>query len=114
MHVLAPLYAFFTPFGCFGGGGVPRVLGHNLLMEFSNPRSSKMEFSETEFFYILTIHNDQVSYIKHVVDPLYWFFFYRIRVSGGGGGVPRGLGHNLLMQFSNPGSSKMKMSDHPK
>ena len=28
-HVLAPLYVFFTLFGCVaGGGGVPRGLGH--------------------------------------------------------------------------------------
>ena len=42
-HVLAPFYVFFTLFGCWGGRGLPRGLGHNLLMQFSSPRSSKME-----------------------------------------------------------------------
>ena len=46
---------------CGWGGGVPRGLGHNLLMQFSSLCSSKMEISETDFFYILTIHNDQIS-----------------------------------------------------
>ena len=32
--------------------------------------------------------------------------FHGIWVFGGGGGVPRGLGHNLLMQLSSLGSSK--------
>ena len=27
--------------------------------------------SETDFFHILTIHNDQISYANHVLDPLY-------------------------------------------
>ena len=46
------------------GAGVPRGLGHNLLMQFSSLYSSKMGTSETDFFNILTIHNDQISYVK--------------------------------------------------
>ena len=49
-HVLDPFCVFFTLFGCLGGGGVPRGLGHNLLMQFSNLGSSKVEISETIFF----------------------------------------------------------------
>ena len=45
-HVLAPFYVFFTLFGCWGGGGLPRGLGRNLL----RLNSSKMEISETDFF----------------------------------------------------------------
>ena len=78
-------------------------LGHNLLMQFSSLGSSKMEISKTDFFDILTIQNDQISYVKHVLAPLY-VFFTLFGVGGGGGALPRGLGHNLLMQFS--GSSK--------
>ena len=33
-----------------------------------------MEISETNFFDTLTIHNDQMPYVKHVLDPLYVFF----------------------------------------
>ena len=72
-HVLAPLYVFSTLFGCWGEGGSPRGLGHNLLMQFSSLGSSKMEISETDFFDTLTIQNDQISYVKHVLAPLYVF-----------------------------------------
>ena len=88
-HVLAPLYVFFTPFGCWGGGGgLPRGIGHNLLMQFSRLSGSKMEISETDFFDTLTIQKDEISYVKHVLAPLYVFF----TLSGcwGGGGAPKG------------------------
>ena len=72
-HVLAPFYVFFTLFG-WVGGGLPRGLGHNLLMQFSRLSSSKMEISETDFFDTLTIQNDQISYVKHALAPLYVVF----------------------------------------
>ena len=38
----------FSPYlGVFFGGGLPRRLGHSMLMHFS---SSKLEISETDFF----------------------------------------------------------------
>ena len=69
-----------------GGGGLPRGLGHDLLMQFYSLGSSKMEISETDFFFdILTMHDDQISYVMHVLAPLYVFFtLFR------GGGVPMG------------------------
>ena len=67
-------------------------------MQFSSLGSSKMEISETDFFDTLTIQNNQVSYVKHVLAPLYVFF--TLFGAWGGGGLPRGLGHNLLLQFS--------------
>ena len=78
-HVLAPFYVFFTVFGCLGGGGVgggaPKgSRAHNLLMQFSRLSTSKMEISETDFFDTFTIQNDQISYLKHVLAPLYVFF----------------------------------------
>ena len=57
-----------------GGGGLPRGPGHNLLIHFSSLGSSEMEISETDFSDILTIQNDQISYVKHVLAPLYVFF----------------------------------------
>ena len=75
-------------------------------MQFSNLSSSKLEVSETDLFHILTIRNDQTSYVKHVLAPPYVFLHYLV-VGGGGGGLPRGLGHNLLMQFPSLGSSRM-------
>ena len=92
-----------------GGGGLPRGLGYNLLMQLSSLGSSKMETSKTDFSDILTIQNHQISYIKHVLAPLY-VFFTRFGCLGGGGGLPRGLGYNLLMQLSSLGSSKMETS----
>ena len=58
---------------------------------------------------ILTIHNDQISYVKHVSDPLYVFFtlFWCLEA----GRLPRGLGHNLLMQFSTLYHSTMEISE---
>ena len=76
-----PMQSMFLPFFiCFslylgvGGGGLPRGVGHNLLMQFSSLGSPKMEISETDFFNILTIQNNQISYVKHVLDPLCVFF----------------------------------------
>ena len=108
-HVLAPRYVFFTLFGCWGGGGLPRGIGHNLLMQFSRLSSSKMEISETDFFDTLTIQKDQISYVKHVLAPRYVFF--TLFGCWGGGGLPRGTGHNLLMQFSRLGNPKMEISE---
>ena len=88
-HVLAPLYAFFTLFGCWGEGGLRRGLGHNLLMQFFRLGSSKMENFKTDFFDNLTIQDDQISYAKHVVAPLYAFFTL-FGCWGGGGGAPKG------------------------
>ena len=83
-------------------------VGHNLLMQFSSLGSSKMNVSETDFFDTLTIQNDEISYGKHFLAPLYVFFIlFGCSWGGGGGGLPRGLGHNLLVQFSSLGSSKM-------
>ena len=86
-HVLAPLYAFFTLFGCWGEGGAPKgSRAHNLLMQFFRLGCSKMENSKTDFFDNLTIQNDQISYAKHVVAPLYAFFTLFGCLGGGGGG----------------------------
>ena len=65
-------------------------------MQLSSLGSSKMEISETDFLDILTIQNDQISYVKHVLAPLY-VFFTLFGCGGGAGGLPRGLGHNLLL-----------------
>ena len=98
----------FSPYLGMGGGGLPRGLGHNLLMQFSSLSSSKMELSEADFFDALTIQNDQISCVRHILAPLYVFFnLFGCVCGGGGGGLPKGLGHNLLMQFSSLGSSRM-------
>ena len=65
-----------------------------------------MDISKTDFIDTVTIQNDQISYVKHVLAP-FLLFFYPFSVLGGAGWLPMGLGHNVLMQFCSPGSSKM-------
>ena len=60
--------------GWRGGGGSPKGLVHNLLMQFFNPDSSKIEVFETCFFDIVTTQNDISSYAKHVLGRIYVFF----------------------------------------
>ena len=68
------------------GGGLPRGLGHNLIMQFSNLGSSKMVISESDFFDFLTIQNDKISYVKHVFAPLHVSFTLFGCVGGGSQG----------------------------
>ena len=79
---------------------------HNLLMQFFNPDSSKIEVFETCFFDIVTTQNDISSY---VLGRIYVFSPYLGIRWGGGGGAPKGRVHNLLMQFFTPDSSKMEV-----
>ena len=61
------------------------------------------------FFDIVTTYNDEICYVKHVLDPLCVFF----TLFGLGGGGTKGCrAHNLLMQFSGLGSSKMSYVKH--
>ena len=66
-----PSLCVFHPIWVFWGeGGLPKGLGHNVLMQFSSLGSSIMEISKTDFFDIMAIHNDQISDVKHVLAPL--------------------------------------------
>ena len=67
---------------------VGKGMGHNLLIQFSTLGSSKMEISETVFFKILIIYNDETSHVKHVLDPL-------PPCTTGGGPLSRGRGAEL-------------------
>ena len=48
--------------------------GHNLLMQFFTPDSSKIEVSETCFFDIVTTQYDHPRYVKHVSGRIYVLF----------------------------------------
>ena len=87
-HVLGRIYVFFTLFGYWvrWGGGVPKGLVHNLLMQFFTLGSSKIEVFEIYFIDIVTTHNDHPRYVKHVLGHIYVFFTFR------GGGVSQGIG----------------------
>ena len=81
---------------------------HNLLMQFFIPDRSKIQVFETCFFDIVTTQNDHPSYVKHVLGCIYVFstlFGYWV----GGGGPPKGLVRNLLMQFFSLGSPKIEV-----
>ena len=82
--------------------------GHNLLMQFFTPDSSKIEVSETCFFDIVTTQYDHPRYVKHVLGRIY-VFFTLFGYWVGGGGSPKGLVHNLLMQFFTLDSSKIEV-----
>ena len=93
-----PSLCVLSPY--LGVEGVPSGLGHNLLMQFSSLGSSKMEISETDFFDILIIQNDQISYVKHVLAPLDVFFtLFGCFFLGGGGGCQGGWGTTRLCSF---------------
>ena len=97
------LFVCFSPYlGVFFLQGGPKGW-YNLLMQFSSLGSSKMAISETIFFSILTIHNGQISYVRHVLDLIHMLFTLFGCLDGG-----KGLGHHLFMQFSTLGSSKME------
>ena len=65
---------------------------------------------ETYFFDIATTQYDHPRYGKHVLGRIYVFFtLFGYWVRGGGGQT--GLVHNLLMQFFNLHSSKIKVSE---
>ena len=90
-----------------GGGGAPKGLVHNLLMQFFTLDSSKIEVFKTCFFDIVTTQYDHPSYPKHVLGRIYMFFtLFGYWV---GGGSPKGLVHNLLMQFFTLDSSKIEV-----
>ena len=79
-------------------------------MRFFTLGSSKIEVFEPCVFDIVTTQNDHPSYVKHVLGRIYVFltlFGYQVR--GGEGGAPRGLVHNLLVQFFPLGSPKIEV-----
>ena len=79
---------------------------HKLLKQFSTLYRSNME-NFANFFDIVTTYNDEICYLKHVLDLFVCFSPYW----GGGGGTKGSRAHNLLMLFSSLGSSKMEISE---
>ena len=79
---------------------------HSLLLQFFTSDSSKIEVFETWFSDIVTTQYDHPRYVKHVLGRIYIFFTLG---PGGGGGSPKGLVHNLLLQLFTLGSSEMEV-----
>ena len=63
-HGCTPSLCVFHAIWVLGWGGLPGGLGRNLLMHFYSLSSSKMQISESDFFDTMTIHNDEISYLK--------------------------------------------------
>ena len=96
--------------GSGGGGGSPKGLVHNLLMQFFTPGSSKMEVFKTGFYDTVITQYDHPRYVKHVSGRIFLFFTpFGYWGGGGGGGGQTGMVHNLLVQFFTPGSSKLEV-----
>ena len=88
----------------------PEGLIHHLPMQFFVLGSPKIDVFETYLFDIVITRNDQPRFVKHVLGRIYLvftFFGYWPRV----GGCPKGLVHNLLMQFFTLDSSKIAVSE---
>ena len=81
---------------------------HNLLMQFFNLGSSKIEVFETCFFDIVTTQNDISSYAKHVLGRIYVFFTLFGYWVGGGGGLPRDWYTTCLCSLSPRTAQKSK------
>ena len=95
-HILGRIWLFFTLFGYWvlgwgGGGGSPKGLVHNLLMQFFTLDNSKVELFKTCLFDIVTTQYYDPSYLKHIFGP-YSGVFHPIWVLGWGGGVSQGIG----------------------
>ena len=54
-----------------GGGGAPKGLVHNLLMQSFTLGSSKIKVFETYFFHTVITQNDHPRYVKHVLARIY-------------------------------------------
>ena len=80
---------FFTLFGYWarrGGGGPPKGLVHNLLMQLFILGSSKIEVFESYFFDIVITQNDHPRYVKHLLGRIYVVPYLGIGCGEGGGG----------------------------
>ena len=91
--------------------GLVNGLVHNLLLQFFTLGSSKMEVFETCFHYIVTTQHDDRQYGKYILGRIYAFFtLFGCWAHGGrGGGSPKGLVRNLMMQFFPLDSSKIEV-----
>ena len=77
-----------------------------------HPRQLKNRSFRNLFFDILITQNDHPRYAKHVFGRIHVFFtLFGHWARKGGGGSPKGLVHNLLMQFFTLGSSKIEVSE---
>ena len=80
----------------------------NCLSSFPPSTGQKWKIFARTIFDIVTTYNDEICYVKHVLDPLCVFF--TLFGCGGGGGTKGSRAHKLLMQFSGLGNSKIEIT----
>ena len=61
----------------------------NCLSSFPPSTGQKWKIFAKHFFDIVTIYNDEICYVKHVLAPFMCFSHY-LGVGRGGGGAPKG------------------------
>ena len=109
-HVSRRIYVFFFLLRYWaqrGGGGSPKGLVHNLLMQFFTLDSSKNKVSETYFFDIVITQKDHPRYAKHVLGRNYVFFtLFGYWAGRGGGGGSQGIGTQPAYAVFHPGQLK--------
>ena len=103
-HVSDPFSPYLGVFFWGGGRGCQGGRGTPCPCSFPASAAQKCRLPKLMFFYILTIHNCQISYVRHVLDPIHVLVTLFGCLDGG-----KGLGHNLLMQFSTLGGSTMEI-----
>ena len=77
----------------------------NCLSNFPPCKGQKWKLLQN-FLDIVTTHNDEICYVKHVLDSRFVFFtLFGCRGGGGGGGAPKGARAQLC---SFPASAAQK------
>ena len=99
---------FFSLFGYWVGGGSSQGVGTQPAGAVFHPGQLKVEVFGTCFSDIVTTQNDHPRYVKHVLGCIY-VVFSLFGYWVGGGGPPKRLVNNLLMQFFTPDTSKIEV-----
>ena len=94
--------------GCWEGGS-PKGLVDNLLMQFCTLDSSKIEVSKP-IFLICWPHKITCNPCKACFRQHFCVFHFIWVLGTRRGGSPKGLVHNVLIQFFTLGGSKIEVS----